>query len=128
MVEWLEANHPGLNVVVNNAGVQYRRDFTGDAAMDALDQEVAINLTAPIHLIAELLPMLRTQEQGLITPAWAATCAAAAWPAAGWCPQKTSRQRRVAQLAADKDEILVGMSVETRRQGEALFERMNNRS
>ena len=33
----------------------------------------------------------------------------------------------LAQLEADKDEILVGVSVETRRLGEAMFERMNNR-
>ncbi|MGO8148169.1 SDR family NAD(P)-dependent oxidoreductase, partial [Rhizobium leguminosarum] len=50
------------NVVVNNAGVQHRRDFNTDPASDTLDQEVAINLTAPSHLIAELLATLRQQE------------------------------------------------------------------
>jgi uncharacterized oxidoreductase len=34
----------------------------------------------------------------------------------------------LAQLEADKDEILVGISADTRRMGEALFERMNSRS
>ncbi|MGZ2380144.1 hypothetical protein [Rhizobium leguminosarum] len=34
----------------------------------------------------------------------------------------------LAQLEADKDEILVGISADTRRMGEALFERMNCRS
>lgn len=34
----------------------------------------------------------------------------------------------LAQLEADKDEVLVGISADTRRMGEALFERMNNRS
>jgi uncharacterized oxidoreductase len=34
----------------------------------------------------------------------------------------------LAQLEADKDEVLVGVSVDTRRVGEALFERMNGRS
>jgi uncharacterized oxidoreductase len=33
----------------------------------------------------------------------------------------------LAQLENDQDEILVGMSVNTRTQGEALFERMNSR-
>lgn len=66
MVEWLKAEYPTLNVVINNAGVQVRRDFTADPEIGTLDQEVAINLTAPIHLIAELLPTLRQQEQACI--------------------------------------------------------------
>jgi len=32
------------------------------------------------------------------------------------------------QIAADKDEVLVGVSVQTRQLGEAMFERMNNRA
>lgn len=66
MVQWLKSGHPALNVVINNAGVQARRDFTTDPAMDSLDLEVAINFTAPIHLIAELLPALRQQDEAVI--------------------------------------------------------------
>jgi uncharacterized oxidoreductase len=33
----------------------------------------------------------------------------------------------LAQLESDRDEILVGMSANTRKLGEALFERMNGR-
>jgi uncharacterized oxidoreductase len=66
MVKWLKADHPTLNVVINNAGIQVRRDFTADPAIDTLDQEVAINLTAPIHLIAELLPTLRQQDEAFV--------------------------------------------------------------
>ena len=61
-----DTSYPGLNVLINNAGVQYRRDFRDETAVTALDQEVAINFTAPIHLIAELLPALRRQESALI--------------------------------------------------------------
>jgi uncharacterized oxidoreductase len=66
MVEWLKTSHPKLNVVINNAGVQHRRDFNNDPGVETLDQEVAINLTAPIHLIAELLPALKQQERAFI--------------------------------------------------------------
>ena len=66
MVEWLKAEYPTLNVVINNAGIQARRDFTADPEIATLDQEVAINLTAPIHLITELLPTLRQQAQAYI--------------------------------------------------------------
>lgn len=61
LVEWLKAEHPALN-----AGIQHRRDFSTDPAIDTLDQEVAINLTTPIHLIAELLAALRQQEHAFI--------------------------------------------------------------
>lgn len=178
MVDWLEANHPSLNVLINNAGVQYRRDFREDAAVDALDQEVAINFTAPVHLIAELLPALRRQTAATIVnvtsglafspmadvPVYCATKAALHSFTLSLRHQMKATSVRVvelappivdtglggqtrsagtasrpmmsavdfatealAQLRTDKDEILVGVSAETRRQGEALFERMNSR-
>ncbi|XKM42816.1 SDR family NAD(P)-dependent oxidoreductase [Rhizobium ruizarguesonis] len=63
---WLENNHPDLNMLINNAGVQHIRHFDdGDAVAD-LDQEIPINLAAPIHLIGELLPMLKRQPSAVI--------------------------------------------------------------
>lgn len=61
MVQWLQAEHPQLNMLINNAGVQVRRDFTTDPAIDSLEQEIAVNLMIPIYLVAELLPLLRRQ-------------------------------------------------------------------
>jgi len=66
MVNWLRTVHPDLNVVINNAGVQYRRDFMQDAALAHLEQEVATNFTAPIQLIGELLPLLKRQATAAI--------------------------------------------------------------
>lgn len=179
MVGWLKANHPALNVVINNAGVQRHRDFTNDPAIDTLDQEVAINLTAPIHLIAELLPTLRQQAQAFVinvssglafspmadVPVYCATKAAIHSFTLSLRHQLKPTGIRVieiappivdtglggdtrsegtanammvtpdefatealAQLEADKDEVLMGVSAKTRELGEAMFERMNNRS
>lgn len=179
MVEWLNAEYPDLNVVINNAGIQHHRDFTSDPGMETLDQEVAINLTAPIHLIAELLPMLRKKTNALIVnvssglafspmadvPVYCATKAAIhsftlslrhqlkpagirvveiAPPIVDTglggdtrsggtasrmmvTPEEFATEA-LAQLEADKDEVLVGISVQTRQLGEALFERMNSRA
>ena len=45
-----------LDVLVNNAGTFVERDFTADdGATDGLDEEVDLNLTAPIHLTGEVL-------------------------------------------------------------------------
>ncbi|UWU31760.1 SDR family oxidoreductase (plasmid) [Rhizobium sp. WSM1274] len=174
MVEWLKAEHPALN-----AGIQHRRDFSTDPAIDTLDQEVAINLTTPIHLIPELLAALRQQEHAFIinvssglafspmadVPVYCATKAAihsftlslrhqlkstairvieVAPPivdtALGGDTRSEGTASRImvsseefaadalAQLEAGKDEVLVGISADTRRTGEALFERMNSRS
>lgn len=66
MVNWLSDAHPDLNVVFNNAGVQYRRNFKQDDALDQLEQEVATNFTAPIALIGALLPLLNRQPSAAI--------------------------------------------------------------
>ncbi|SFV05903.1 SDR family oxidoreductase [Pseudoduganella namucuonensis] len=66
MVSWPGSAHPDLNVLINNAGVQYRRLFSEADALDGLEQEVATNFTAPIRLIDELLPTLKRQRVAVI--------------------------------------------------------------
>jgi uncharacterized oxidoreductase len=45
-----------LDVLINNAGTFVERDFAADDdATAALDQEIDLNLTAPIHLTGEAL-------------------------------------------------------------------------
>ncbi|GLY97231.1 SDR family NAD(P)-dependent oxidoreductase [Actinoplanes sp. NBRC 103695] len=44
-----------LDVLINNAGGLVERDFSADDATAALDQEIDLNLTAPIHLTGETL-------------------------------------------------------------------------
>lgn len=178
MVAWLKTEHPGLNILVNNAGVQYRRDFTQGGAIESLDTEVAINFTAPIHLTTDLLPALKRQPQALIVnvtsglafspmadvPVYCATKAALHSFTLSLRHQLRNTPVRVVELAPPivdtglgggtrsegvssrnmvspdefvteaieglengPDEILVGMSADTRRLGEALFDRMNSR-
>lgn len=62
--DWVEAEHPDTNVLVNNAGLQCRVQLTSGA--EAIDTgEIALNLEAPIHITALFLPhLLRQAEQG----------------------------------------------------------------
>lgn len=56
---------PGLNVVVNNAGIQRVEDLTaGD--LGAAEETVAINLLGPIRLTAGLLPGLLSKPRAAI--------------------------------------------------------------
>ena len=59
LVSWATSSFEGLNVLVNNAGVQHVVDFQeGPRDLDDADEEIATNLRAPIHLTALLVPHL----------------------------------------------------------------------
>jgi len=66
MASWLISEHPDLNVIVNNAGIQRSVDLTGDEEWTATHQEIAINLEAPIHLSRLLYPHLAGKENAAI--------------------------------------------------------------
>jgi len=56
MVTTVSAQFGGVDVLVNNAGVLVDRAFGLDAhATDGLDDELAVNLLAPMHLTGEVL-------------------------------------------------------------------------
>ena len=61
------ARFPDLDVLVNNAGIQRRARILDDAAAwSERQQEIAINLEAPIHLVSLFLPHLRTKSDAAI--------------------------------------------------------------
>ena len=55
----------GVNVLINNAGVNHFRMFA-DQPPEQLDLAIAINLAAPMHLCRELLPHLQRQPEACI--------------------------------------------------------------
>ena len=177
LVAWLADEHPDLSVLVNNAGIQIPRDFDAGDAVRGVEAEIATNLTAPIHLIEELLPQLRRQPEATIVnvtsglafapialfPVYCATKAAlhsftmtlryqlrnstvevvelAPPIVVSGLRSEASAQANAAvrgaptpdefvaealpQLEGGNAEVLVGLSVDSRREGEALFDRMN---
>ncbi len=67
MVEWIAAEHPRLNMLVNNAGIQHLFTFAdGASALAGVDEEISINLAAPIHLTTLLLPQLAAQPESAV--------------------------------------------------------------
>ena len=68
LVRWATTEHPALNVLVNNAGIQNRIQLADDAATDWKQrrEELVINVEAPIHLATLLVSHLRQQSGAAI--------------------------------------------------------------
>ena len=52
LFNWVKANHPDLNVLVNNAGIQQRMSLTDDDFYQRAKEEIMTNIEAPLHLTA----------------------------------------------------------------------------
>lgn len=50
LFEWVLAEHPDLNVLVNNAGIQQWMSVADAGFYQRSTEEIAINIEAPIHL------------------------------------------------------------------------------
>ena len=66
LFEWAVRESPGLNVLVNNAGIQRHTQLTKPEAWEDAHQEIAINLEAPIHLSRLFIPHLLKQARPVL--------------------------------------------------------------
>lgn len=57
LFQWISKEHPDLNVLVNNAGIQQWTNLTDDEFYKKARQEIAINIVAPIHLTSLFLKL-----------------------------------------------------------------------
>jgi uncharacterized oxidoreductase len=62
----LVQSHPGLNVLVNNAGVMQTENLRTGGATDIAETTVAVNLLGPMRLTAALLPTLLKRPHAAI--------------------------------------------------------------
>ena len=60
------ARYSDLDILVNNAGVQREVNFASFPPFAGLNDEITVNLTAPITLTAALLPQLSARPQAAI--------------------------------------------------------------
>lgn len=66
LAAWAASEHPRLDLLVNNAGIQRRVRLAQAAAWEGTREEIAVNLEAPIHLSSLFLPQLLGQERAAI--------------------------------------------------------------
>lgn len=64
--ETLQARFGRLDVLVNNAGIQTFPNFADRVDPEEVAQEIAVNLTGPILLTAELMPLLKAGSAPMI--------------------------------------------------------------
>jgi len=68
-VQRLTQDHPDVDCLVNNAGVQRPLDVNGmgaDEFLQKADQEIDINVRGPMHLVLRMLPHFKAQEGGAV--------------------------------------------------------------
>lgn len=59
LLVWIEQEHTDLNILINNAGIQYNYHFLEAKQLAAkINQEMEVNFNAPLQLIGHLLPIL----------------------------------------------------------------------
>src|SRR5207302_2229591 len=62
LYNWITENHSDLNVLINNAGIQNRTSISDNDFYQRANDEIVINLLAPVHLTNLFLnlPSLKT--------------------------------------------------------------------
>lgn len=67
LVHYVEQKHPELNILINNAGIQYNYDFTKETGvLNKVTHEINTNMLATIQLITLLLPILEQNKNAAI--------------------------------------------------------------
>lgn len=67
LIDWVTETFPDLNMIVNNAGIQQRVNLLNEKKEWSYYQnEIAINVEAPIHLSMLLIPHFLKQKQATI--------------------------------------------------------------
>jgi len=64
--EQVAAHYPKLDTLINNAGVMKIVPLQDPRTLEALTQEVDINLTGAMRMVQQFLPLLKSQSDALI--------------------------------------------------------------
>lgn len=59
LIDYCKKEFADLNVLINNAGVQFEYDIVMEEGRTRLEKEIRTNLTSPLQLIQQLAPLLK---------------------------------------------------------------------
>jgi len=67
LILFIEQEHTDLNILINNAGIQYNYNFENEhQLLFKVEHEISVNLLAPLKLITLLLPTLQLNDNSAI--------------------------------------------------------------
>jgi uncharacterized oxidoreductase len=67
LYNWVKENHKDFNILINNAGIQKEINLKkGTSDLQGEENEIDINLKAPVHLAAMFVPHLMAQKEAAI--------------------------------------------------------------
>jgi len=67
LVTFIEQQHSQLNILINNAAIQYNYNFIeGEDIINKIDYEISVNLNVPIKLTTLFLPILLKNNESAI--------------------------------------------------------------
>lgn len=61
LANWVLQNHPEINMLINNAGIQLLTDMIKPVELNRIQNEIETNVVAPIHLTSLLAQHLATK-------------------------------------------------------------------
>ncbi|HVW97683.1 MAG TPA: SDR family NAD(P)-dependent oxidoreductase [Mucilaginibacter sp.] len=64
--DWISKNHPDMNMLINNAGVQLVFDLKTPIDPDRVHSETETNFVAPVHLSTLFVPLLTDKADSAI--------------------------------------------------------------
>jgi uncharacterized oxidoreductase len=105
--DWVTRELPTLNVLVNNAGIQRRLQLADNEDWATRQQEIAINLEAPIHLSTLLLPHLQQQPGAAIIN----VTSGLAFTPAGFAPIYSATKAALHSFTISLREQLLGTGI-----------------
>jgi len=67
LILFIEQEHQDLNILINNAGIQYNYNFANESQLlYKVEHEINVNFLAPLKLITLLLPTIQTNDNSAI--------------------------------------------------------------
>ncbi|MGI4751569.1 MAG: SDR family oxidoreductase [Janthinobacterium lividum] len=66
LAKWVLQNHPEINILMNNAGIQLLTDMTKPVELNRIQNEIETNVVAPIHLTSLFSQHLATKPAAAI--------------------------------------------------------------
>jgi uncharacterized oxidoreductase len=66
LISWITDSFPDFNILINNAGIQQILFLNGNNTTSMIDDEISINLNAPIHFTDLVVPHFLKQKEAAI--------------------------------------------------------------